>query len=75
VISRTEFLRTLNDTLGFEPKVDFNAGVVAAGEAQIESTVTGNESTLVTSDKGIILRDQSQGKKICDNLLSTGLRL
>ena len=24
-------------------QVDFNAGVVAAGEAQIESTVTGNE--------------------------------
>ena len=31
------------------PKVDFNAGVVAAGEAQIESTVTGNNSSLVTN--------------------------
>ena len=33
------FLDTLYDTLCFTPKVDFNAGVVAAGEAQIESTV------------------------------------
>ena len=41
VVDRTGFLDTLNDTLGFTPKVDFNAGVVAAGEAIIESTVTG----------------------------------
>lgn len=61
MFSRTEFLSTLHDTLGFEPKVDFNAGVVAAGEAQIESTVTGNDSTLVTSDRDIVLQDQSQG--------------
>ena len=46
VVSRTGFLKTLNDTLGFSPKVNFNAGVVAAGEAQIESTVTGNSSDL-----------------------------
>ena len=32
------------------PQVDFNAGVVAAGEAQIESTVTGNTSPLLTAD-------------------------
>ena len=44
VVSRTGFLDTLEETLGFTPKVDFNAGVVAAGEAQIESTVTGNSS-------------------------------
>lgn len=31
VRSRVGFLRTLEDTLGFTPKVDFNAGVVAAG--------------------------------------------
>lgn len=29
VFSRTEFLDILHDTLGFNPKVDFNAGVVA----------------------------------------------
>jgi hypothetical protein len=29
VFSRTEFLDTLEDCLGFSPKVDFNAGVVA----------------------------------------------
>jgi hypothetical protein len=51
VVSREGFLDTLNDTLGFSPKVDFNAGVVAAGEAQIESTVTGNSSGLVTVEK------------------------
>merc|ERR1711965_294514 len=33
VVSRVGFLQTLEDTLGFVPKVDFNAGVVAAGEA------------------------------------------
>ena len=41
-------LDTLEDTLGFSSKVDFNAGVVAAGEAQIESTVAGSGGT--TSD-------------------------
>jgi hypothetical protein len=49
VFDRTEFLDTLYDTLGFTSKVDFNAGVVAAGEAQIESTVTGNTPTPSTS--------------------------
>jgi hypothetical protein len=42
VHSRVGYLDTLKDTLMFSPKVEFNAGVVAAGEAQIESTVTGN---------------------------------
>ena len=51
VHDRTGFLDTLYDTLGFTPKVDFNAGVVAAGEAQIESTVTGNTAptTIIAS--------------------------
>ena len=49
VVSRTGFLDTLEDTLGFSPKVDFNAGVVAAGEAQIESTVTGNTTATTFS--------------------------
>jgi hypothetical protein len=71
VFSRTEFLSTLHDTLGFEPKVDFNAGVVAAGEAQIESTVTGNELTLETSDKLVTLRDQSQVYLPINNALVT----
>mmetsp|Transcript_25782 Transcript_25782/g.40449 ORF Transcript_25782/g.40449 Transcript_25782/m.40449 type:complete len:740 (+) Transcript_25782:77-2296(+) len=60
VISRTEFLDTLKDTLYFTPKVDFNAGVVAAGEAQIESTVTGNTSSLNAEDGSSALSDQSQ---------------
>eukprot|EP00804_Cyclotella_cryptica_P005646 CCRYP_000041-RA/>CCRYP_000041-RA protein AED:0.08 eAED:0.08 QI:234/1/1/1/1/0.87/8/1429/370 len=60
VFSRTGFLETLEDTLYFTPKVDFNAGVVAAGEAQIESTVTGNVSSMSTSEKDSALKDQSQ---------------
>ena len=31
VRSRVGFLKTMEETLGFTPKVDFNAGVVAAG--------------------------------------------
>merc|ERR1719188_2277060 len=70
VISREGFLDTLNDTLGFAPKVDFNAGVVAAGEAQIESTVTGNSSQLVTADTTQALKDQSQVYLPINNALS-----
>lgn len=70
VFSRTEFLNTLEDTLGFTPKVDFNAGVVAAGEAQIESTVTGNDSIFRAEDKISILRDQSQVYLPINNALS-----
>jgi 4-hydroxyphenylpyruvate dioxygenase-like putative hemolysin len=70
VFSREGFLNTLNDTLGFAPKVDFNAGVVAAGEAQIESTVTGNTSGLVTVDKTVALHDQSQVYLPINNALS-----
>ena len=70
VFSRTEFLSTLEDTLGFTPKVDFNAGVVAAGEAQIESTVTGNSSTFETDDVVEALQDQSQVFLPINNALS-----
>lgn len=70
VVSRTQFLDTLEDTLGFAPKVDFNAGVVAAGESQIESTVTGNSSGLRTSDMNVALRDQSQVYLPINNALS-----
>jgi hypothetical protein len=40
--------------------VDFNAGVVAAGEAQIESTVTGNASRLATHEAHVALADTGQ---------------
>lgn len=70
VISRTGFLKTLEDTLGFTPKVDFNAGVVAAGEAQIESTVTGNSPVVSLQDKQSALRDQSQVYLPINNALS-----
>lgn len=70
VFSRTEFLSTLEDTLGFTPKVDFNAGVVAAGEAQIESTVTGNDSLFRSADKAAVLQDQSQVYLPINNALS-----
>lgn len=70
VISRTGFISTLEDTLGFTPKVDFNAGVVAAGEAQIESTVTGNDTAPTLADKADALRDQSQVYLPINNALS-----
>jgi len=60
VVNREGFIETLEETLGFTPKVDFNAGVVAAGEAQIESTVTGNNSSFSALQKEFVLRDQSQ---------------
>jgi len=62
VIDRHSFLQTLQDVLGFTPKVDFNAGVVAAGRAKIESTVTGNNTPKLTNscDSREVLRDQSQ---------------
>ena len=41
VSDRKLTLKTLKDTLGLVPKVEFDAGVVAAGEAVIESTVAG----------------------------------
>merc|ERR1719284_1121247 len=70
VVSREGFLDTLNDTLGFTPKVDFNAGVVAAGEAQIESTVTGNDPGTLLSDEQMGLKDQSQVYLPINNALS-----
>jgi hypothetical protein len=70
VCDRTEFLSTLHDTLGFTPKVDFNAGVVAAGEAQIESTVTGNTPKRIPLNTSMALRDQSQVYLPINNALS-----
>ena len=70
VVSRTGFIDTLEDVLRFTPKVDFNAGVVAAGEAQIESTVTGNDSPLSTTEVERALRDQSQVYLPINNALS-----
>jgi hypothetical protein len=51
-------------------KVDFNAGVVAAGEAQIESTVIGNDSGFRTLIKELALQDQSQVYLPINNALS-----
>jgi len=56
--------------LGFTPKVDFNAGVVAAGEAQIESTVTGNSPGLIFTDIEKALVDHSQVYLPINNALS-----
>ena len=44
--------------------------MVAAGEAQIESTVTGNDSVLSTNDVDVALRDQSQVYLPINNALS-----
>eukprot|EP00039_Didymoeca_costata_P018209 m.332593 g.332593 ORF g.332593 m.332593 type:complete len:688 (+) comp16964_c0_seq1:54-2117(+) len=70
VTSRTMFLETLYDTLGFTSKVDFNAGVVAAGEAQIESTVTGNTSKFRPESDNENLANQSQVFLPINNALS-----
>ena len=72
VVDRTGFLDTLNDTLGFSPKVDFNAGVVAAGEAIIESTVTGNTPPIAISatDAEAMLINQQQIFLPTNNALS-----
>ena len=82
VISRTGFIDVLQDTLGFTPKVNFNAGVIAAGESQIESTVSGNlasiekvlESACDVDDSRatyeLLLRDQSQIYLPINNALS-----
>lgn len=83
VYNRNEFLKTLHDTLQFTTKVDFNAGVVAAGEAQIESTVTGNDlaPTFLLSDQELnqddmasivntMLKDQNQVYLPINNALS-----
>uniref|UniRef100_A0A7S4L101 4-hydroxyphenylpyruvate dioxygenase n=1 Tax=Paramoeba aestuarina TaxID=180227 RepID=A0A7S4L101_9EUKA len=69
VFDRESFLQTLNDTLGFTPKVNFNAGVVGAGEAVIESTVTGNNPS-VDLTLETVLKDQSQVYLPINNALS-----
>ena len=51
-------------------QVDFNAGVVAAGEAQIESTVMGNAPELLASDPHRALVDRGQVFLPTNNALS-----
>lgn len=70
VVSRTGFIDTLEDTLGFSSKVDFNAGVVAAGEAQIESTVVGNNPKVKMDDERMALKNQEQVYLPINNALS-----
>eukprot|EP00937_MAST-01D_sp_MAST-1D-sp2_P000547 g547.t1 len=70
VVDRKQFLSTLEDTLGFRPKVDFNAGVVAAGEAIIESTVTGNAPAFVANSPAEALPNQQQIYLPINNALS-----
>jgi len=70
VRDRKKFLQVLQETLGFVPKVEFNAGVVAAGEAMIESTVVGNTSAHLSYKEEEVLRDQSQVYLPINNALS-----
>eukprot|EP01062_Namystynia_karyoxenos_P038526 TRINITY_DN2795_c0_g1_i1.p1 TRINITY_DN2795_c0_g1~~TRINITY_DN2795_c0_g1_i1.p1 ORF type:complete len:721 (+),score=293.91 TRINITY_DN2795_c0_g1_i1:99-2261(+) len=70
VRDRDGFIETLRSTLGFTPKVNFNAGVVAAGEAIIESTVAGNTAPIQSHQKEVILKDQSQVYLPINNALS-----
>jgi len=70
VIDRVGFLSTLQDTLGFVPKVEFNAGVIAAGAARIESTVIGNSSATSVASEAEVLKSQSQVYLPINNALS-----
>lgn len=70
VVNRKQVLDTLSDTLGFTSKVNFNAGVVAAGEAIIESTVTGNNPTTKLDDKAMAFVNQQQVYMPINNALS-----
>jgi hypothetical protein len=70
VLNREDFLSTLEETLGFTPKVDFNAGVISAGDAVIESTVIGNTSKSIIKDREQALRDQTQVYLPVNNALS-----
>mmetsp|Transcript_31109 Transcript_31109/g.75066 ORF Transcript_31109/g.75066 Transcript_31109/m.75066 type:complete len:474 (-) Transcript_31109:1291-2712(-) len=70
VLDREGFLTTLEQTLGFAPKVDFNAGVIAAGDAIIESTVIGNTAAKVSSRKEA-LSNQAQVYLPVNNALSS----
>lgn len=70
VLNRDRFLTTLEETMKFSTKVNFNAGVVAAGEAQIESTVTGNTSVNKFDAEAEALVDQSQVYLPTNNALS-----
>jgi len=70
VFDRNEYLQILKDTIGFRPKVNFNAGVVAAGEAIIESTVAGNDPSSCYTTPKDILKDRSQIFLPINNALS-----
>ena len=71
VLDREDFLSTLEETLGFTPKVDFNAGVISAGDAVIESTVIGNTSKSIIQNREQALRDQTQVYLPVNNALSS----
>lgn len=71
VVDRVGFLETLEETLGFVPKVEFNAGVIAAGAARIESTVIGNSSAEAVATEAQVLKSQSQVYLPINNALSS----
>ncbi|KAL3827190.1 hypothetical protein ACHAXA_006745 [Cyclostephanos tholiformis] len=66
VTCRTGFIDTLEDVLSFVPIVDFNAGIVAKGKAQIKSTVTGNNGG------GLPSSDTTNGIDADDALMDQG---
>jgi len=70
VEDRTNFVNILNDCLGFSPKVNFNAGVVGAGEAVIESTVAGNSPGVENANKDELLKNEQQVYLPINNALS-----
>ena len=66
--NKKKCLDILSDILEFTPKVNFNAGVISAGEAVMESIIVGNESNLQNDADS--LKDQSQIFLTINNSLS-----
>lgn len=60
VYDREQVLKVFEDTLGFQPKVNFNWGVVGAGEAVIESTVAGNDAWEIFESESDFFKSQDQ---------------
>lgn len=82
VEDRVRFVESLRDALGLEPRVEFDAGVIAAGAASIESTVVGGDAVYLPANNALsdvghvaaFLREIGQGVQHlasrCDDLVA-----
>jgi len=53
VADREQFLATLGDVAGLSPRVEFDAGVIAAGKASIESTVLAGDHVFLPANNAL----------------------